>query len=89
MANEHDDIEAQFCLSMSNKRPLPIMRLLGLDSAQKSATDMFKAAKRLAALFPRVPQTDAILFTVQCHGLSNGEICFLSTNGVQDDNSHD
>ena len=37
---------------------------------------LFKAAKKPMDLFQGVPLTDAILFTVQCHGLSHGEICF-------------
>ena len=54
-----------------------------------AATDMlFKVAKKSMDLFPQVPRTDAVLFIVQCHGLSeNG--CYLSTSGVQDDNSRD
>ena len=46
-------------------------------------------AKRPMDLFPRVPRSDAILFAVQCNGVSHGEMCFLSANGGQDDNSHD
>ena len=66
---------SQLCLSTLKKRPLSIMRLLGFDSAQESAKDiMFKVAKKLIDLFPRVPQTDAILFIGQCHGLSHGKM---------------
>ena len=56
-----------------------------------SATDiLFKAAKRQMNLFPRVQRarSDAILFKVQCHGVSHGERCFLLVNGLQDDNSN-
>ena len=35
-------------------------------------------------LFLRVPRTDAILFTVQCHGLSHGKMCFPSTNAYME-----
>ena len=35
-------------------------------------------------LFLRAPRTDAILFTVQCHGLSHGKMCFPSTNAYME-----
>ena len=48
-----------------------------------------KKKSRWISFHHAIPRTDAISFIVQCHGLSHGKICFLSTNGVQDDNSHD
>ena len=37
-----------------------------------AATDMlFKVAKKSMDLFPQVPRSDAVLFIVQCHGLSH------------------
>ena len=78
---------SQLCLPTSKKRSLSIMRLLALVSTLQKICS--KRAKKLMDLFPWVPQTDAILFIVQCRGRSHGKMCFLSTNGVQDDNSHD
>ena len=41
-------------------------------------------------LFTQLPRTDAIFVysVLQCYGLSHGKMCFLSTNGVQEDNSN-
>ena len=35
------------------------------------STDMWIKAKKSMDLFPRVPRIDAVLFIVQCHGLSH------------------
>ena len=69
----------QLCLSTSKKRSLSITRLLGFESPTKSPTDiMLKVTKEPMDVFPRVPQTDAILFIVKFQGLSHGKISVSS-----------